>query len=400
MVESGAMSSAPASTTSSTPILDRLAPLPAPEKPSRRSHIAAAVIWVLLAFALVLASQVWLPADVVVNWFAQIMQGSDAGDLSVWVFLLHLGTLALAFFLTVAVHEAAHALVGVGVGFHFNSLRVGRLQFDRPFRISLYQGTGTGAGGWASLIPAKHDQLRARAIAMLLAGPASNLLTVAALVWLPFAKGIFAAQLLYLSAFLGVVNLIPFRSRVVYSDGGRVLMLLANRARGERWLAMLKLVDELWRGVAPAAMTKEFVAKAVALEDESPDTVSAHAVAHAVAFWTRNDGEAARTLEVCLRHAALAAPVQRQALMSTAATFQARRRQRVDLAEQWQAELPANLEHPWTRAWGEAAIPKGDLAGVRQKLAEIEELARKWPNEAVRTILQRSLERWRAELGE
>ena len=73
-----------------------------------------------------------------------------------------------------------------------------------------------------------------RAIAMLLAGPVSNLVCVCLLVLLPFSKGMFSALFIYISLLLGVMNLVPFRGRAVVSDGGRILMLLRNRARGER----------------------------------------------------------------------------------------------------------------------------------------------------------------------
>lgn len=387
--------------SSATPILDRQAPLPAPEKRAKM-QAAMLVIWFGAILAVAVAYQFWHPPWVraLAHWCWRIGQQMAPKEVTMLSVLLYLGSLVLAFFLSTGIHESAHALVGAAVGFRFNSLRVGPVQFDRPFRVSLYRGRKTGSGGWASLFLVKHDKLIARACVMLLAGPASNLVSVAVLSWLQ-VKGGFAAQFVYISLFVGVMNLIPFRSRAVYSDGGRVLMLLESRARGERWLAMLKLLDEMRRGVEPLAMTREFIAKAVALEDKSPDTIVAHALAHAVAFWTRNDEEAARTLEVCLRHAAMAAPIQRQGLISGAVAFQARRRKRVDMAEQWQAELPTKTEQPWTQPWGEAAILEGksDIAGARAKLDEIEAMVRKSPNEAVRIILLRSLERWRGELA-
>lgn len=390
------------SRASETPILDRFAPMPAPEKRTFAVSIHQ-VMWFGAVTLVVALYQVWHPPllSEPVRWFWRAMQGLSP-DAS-WTgprLLLYAVSFVLAFFLSVGIHESAHALAGVAVGFRFNSLRVGPLQFDRPFRISLYRGRKTGARGWASLFLVTQDKLVARACAMLLAGPASNLVSAAVLIWLP-VTGSFAAQLTYVSLCIGVANLIPFRSRSVYSDGARVLMLLQNRARGERWLAMLKLMDEIRRGVEPSAMTQAFIAKAIALEDKSPDTISAHALAFAAAFWTRNDAEAARTLEVCLRHASMAAPIMRQGLISNAVVFQARRRKRVDLAEQWQRELPAKTQQPWTRPWGEAAIleGKGDTAAARAKLDEIETIAREWPNEAVRNMVLSSLDRWRGELS-
>jgi len=305
----------------------------------------------------------------------------------------------VAGFAAVALHEMAHAVAGVMVGFRFNSLRIGRLQFDRPFRISLYKGRGTGAGGWASLFPIKQDKLIWRAIAMLLAGPLSNLLSIAVLLALPYSKGPISAIFIYVSALLGLVNLLPFRRRAVYSDGGRILMLLQNQARGERWLAMLKLIEELRTG-PPEKMTPEFIAKAIAIEDQSPDTVTAHAIAFAAAFWQHKDEEAARMLETCLRHSNLAAPSQRQGLAVDAAVFQARRRRRVDLARQWVADLPPRTEFPWLRPRAEAAIleAQGNLEAARAKLDEVEKLINASPNQAIRQMSLRNVQRWKSEL--
>jgi len=313
--------------------------------------------------------------------------------------LLSLPLAFVAAFAAVAIHEMAHALVGVMAGFRFNSLRIGRLQFDRPFRISLYKGRGTGGSGWASLFPVKHDKLIWRAIAMVLAGPVSNLLSIAVLLALPYSKGAFSIIFIYVSAILGVVNLIPLRSRAVYSDGGRILMLLQNRARGERWLAMLKLIEELRTG-PPEKMTPEFIAKAIAIEDQSPDTVTAHALAYTAAFWAHRDDEAARMLEACLRHSSVAAPSQRQGLASDAAVFQARRRKRADLAQQWLADLPQKTEFPWLRPRAEAAIfeAQGNLDSARAKLDEVEKLISATPNQAIRQMSLRNLQRWKAEL--
>jgi len=367
-------------------------------KAARRS--IAILIWVLLVITFSLIFAFWPPSSL-----GSSMR--DIGESFAYMFpghstlsrLLVIPFAFLATFIAVAIHETAHAVVGVLAGFRFNSLRIGRLQFDRPFRLSLYKGRGTGSGGWASLFPVKQDKLLWRAIAMLLAGPLSNLLSIAVLLALPYSKGSFSVLFIYISALLGVMNLIPFRSRAVISDGGRILMLVQNRARGERWLAMLKLIQEMRSG-PPEQMTPEFIAKATAIEDNSPDTVVAHAIAYAAAFWQHKDDEAARLLETCLRHADLAAPSQRQGLASDAAVFQARRRRRIDLAQQWLAELPQKIEFAWLRPRAEAAIleAQGDLDGARTKLDEVEKLIGASPNQALREMSLRGVRRWKAEL--
>jgi hypothetical protein len=334
------------------------------------------------------------------RWIGAVMRQMSPQEWSGATAVFFVFSLLAASFVAIAIHELAHALVGVAVGFRFNSLRIGRLQFDRPFRISLYRGRGTGAGGWVSLFPVRQDGLVWRAIAMLLAGPVFNLISIYLLVLLPDPKGMFSASFIYISLLLGMINLVPFRSRAVISDGGRILMLLQNRRRGERWLAMLKLIEELRQGVPQENLSPEFLAKAVAIEDHSPDTFTAHALAYMAAFWQHKDDEAARALETCLRHSGLAAPTQRHAIITDAAVFQARRRRRIDLAEQWMADIPPKTEYPWMRPRCEAAVleARGDLPGALRKLDEMEKLVLAAPNQWVRETTLRGVRRWKAEL--
>ena len=386
---------------SPTPILDRLAPLPKAEGSMGSARLFLA-IWLALVGVAMMVAQFWHPPAIrrAAHSLTVILDRAFPGQWAPATFLWWPLQAILAIMLAIAIHEGAHSLVGVLAGFRFNSLRIGRVQFDRPFRISLYRGRGTGSGGWASLFPVKQDHLIARTVVMLLAGPCSNLLSVAAL-WLASGpRGSFSALFFLWSLVLGLINLIPFRSRAVFSDGGRILMLLQSRARGERWLSILKLVEELRTGVPFEDLSPAFVAKAVAIEDDSPDTVSAFALAYGVAFWGRRDDEAARALETCLRHCSLSAPVQRHALMSDAAVFQARRRRRPDLAQQWLSELPQRTEYPWIRLRVDAAIreAQGDPAGARQKLEEVETMLLAVPNQAMREIWLRGLRRWQTEL--
>ena len=97
----------------------------------------------------------------------------------------------------------------------------------------------------------------------------------------------------------------------------------------------------------------------------SPDAVSAHAIAYSAAFHQHQDVEAGHLLETCLRLSSCVAPAMREALMSDAAVFQARRRKRPDLAEQWLAAIPATSPQSWLRPRAEAAMleANGDFEG-------------------------------------
>jgi hypothetical protein len=387
--------------TSPTPILDRVIPLPKIEGRLRSSLVSIGIWWSFAAAfgaALIFWHNPFFAA--ILTWVGstvdRLFSNRNAGTPFLFAAYCFAGLFA-----AIAIHELGHALAGVAVGFHFNSLRIGPLQFDRPFRISRYRGKGTGAGGWASLLPVKQDHLILRTVTMLLAGPGSNLVSLCLLLLLPYTKGPGSLWFVYWSGLLGIFNLLPFRSRAVISDGGRILMLLRNRARGERWLAMLKLVEELRTGVPYEKLAPGFLAKAIAIEDNSPDTVVAYALAYGAAFWQRKDDEAARALETCLRHSSLASPSQRQGLMTDAAVFQARRRKRVDLAQQWLADVAEKGEYPWMRPRGEAAIleAEGDIAGALKRLDEIEKMILAFPNQALREISLNGLRHWKSELS-
>ena len=100
------------------------------------------------------------------------------------------------------------------------------------------------------------------------------------------------------------------------------------------------------------------------------------------------------------RYAGHAAPALREGLMSDAAVFQARRRKRPELAEQWLAGIPASTPHRWFRSRAEAAIreAKGDIPGALEKLTEVEAAILAFPESGQRETLRRLLERWKTEL--
>ncbi len=298
------------------------------------------------------------------------------------------------------VHESGHVLVGLCAGFRFSSMRVSRIQFDRRFRVSISRGRGIGASGSASMMPIKSDKLVPRAIAMVLAGPIANFATGYAVLLLPVTKGFFSGGFIFCSIFGGAANLMPFRHRSMPSDGTRLLSLLRNPAPAERSLALAKLNDDVHNGVPPGSLSPDFLAKALAVRDASLDTVVAHSIGYAVAWWQHDDAAAAQALETCLAHSGNVPTEVRHIVMSDAAVFQARRRKRVDLAEEWLEMIPQGTKFPGLRLRVEAAIleARGDFDGALKKLEEVEMLFLGIPDEALREINVRFLRRWRTEL--
>lgn len=386
---------------SPTPLLDRLAPLPPPVSPGSGSRIIVGVsIGLVIAISAILKA--WDPpfARSLRLWismhFAQMFEGHRTGA---ELFLVGC-SVVVAGFAVVVVHEAGHVLGGLAAGFRFHSMAIGPIKLDRSFRVSRHRGSLAWSGGWVGMFPVKRDHLRLRALVLVLAGPVSSLLWGCAVFLLPFSKGPASAVFILGSILGGLIELLPIRSRAVAFDGWRILRLLRNREWSDRWLALMTLSADLQDGVLPEALPAHDLAKAVAVRDDSIDTVSAHAIAYSAAFHQHKDTEAGQMLETCLRYSSHAAPALREALMSDAAVFQARRRKRVDLAEQWLAVMPASM--PWLRTRVEAAIleGRGDVEAASRKLDHYEDtiLSLPLPSEVQRDMLLRAARRWKSEL--
>ncbi|MBS1804271.1 MAG: M50 family metallopeptidase [Acidobacteria bacterium] len=145
----------------------------------------------------------------------------------------------LVIFLTICLHEAAHACVGLALGMKLRTFVVGPFQWrirDGRWTYRFVPAGFLSFGGSTGIVSAKPNQSRWVEIAMISAGPLSNLiagllavfLTVSArdqqweLYWEPTA--FFA--LVNIVTF--TINLVPFRPEALYSDGARIFQLLSG----------------------------------------------------------------------------------------------------------------------------------------------------------------------------
>jgi hypothetical protein len=209
---------------------------------------------------------------------------------------------------------------------------------------------------------------------MLLAGPLANFLSGFLLLVLPIHKSLVSGSFILISFFLGITNLLPFRHARSTSDGMRLLILLWKPARHERWLALAQIGESRRDGAAIQQLSRDLIAAVTQERDKSPETILAHWLAYVVAFDDHKDCEAAEFLETCLKYSGLAPPSVREALIANAGIFQAERRRRTDLAEQWLKELPEKLHVPYRRLMVEGAILEAqeNFQAALHKVHEIE----------------------------
>lgn len=382
-----------------TPILDRQIPVPLPPNNGRRTHLWRLFLGMLVGAAIGLTS---LITD---NSFLHGLTGSLSRAVNQ---LTPLGFL-LAFFVcqyvVIVVHEMGHLIFGLCAGLQFNFVSFGPLLINRDFKASLHWKQRSGAGGLTSMVPNGNHRLRWRLLFMIVGGPMANLTSaaVAAMTYKPHS-GNFSAVLgvfLWLSVFTGLFNLVPFRSISILSDGKRIWLLLLNKKKGERWLSNTLLATALINGDRPRDFDKEMLKSAVSFTDNSPDTVSAHALAYMAAFDAHQDDQAARFLETCLAYCKFAAPSGREGLFISAAIFQARRRRHVELAEQWLAAVPVKTHIPGIRSQAEAAIleAQGKIEDALAKLDESKAASATIAQPSMRTLSLASIERWKNELS-
>ena len=206
---------------------DMVAPAPPPRIPGDGTHKLVDA----LALILQVGGTIWL-MNLYSRWgYEQRLPfARGAESLIQWVVVI----LAAVF-----IHESAHALFGIALGMRLRAFFIGPFQFRvhegrwkfdfRPTQILAFSGA-------AGLIPVNPDQSRWDEVAMIAAGPLSNLITgaVAAAmaysaldhVWWPFWE--YFALFATVSLVGGIVNLIPFRPESLYSDGARILQLFRH----------------------------------------------------------------------------------------------------------------------------------------------------------------------------
>jgi hypothetical protein len=150
-----------------------------------------------------------------------------------------LTVIALVLLITVVLHEAAHAGVGVAFGMKLRAFAIGPFQWrirDGRWKYLFVPAGVLSLGGSTGIVPSNPHQSRGVEISMIAAGPLINLfagllsawLTVSAhgrsweRFWEPLA--FFATVNLVTCA----VNLVPFRPDALYSDGARIYQLLSG----------------------------------------------------------------------------------------------------------------------------------------------------------------------------
>ena len=328
------MSGAPAASSSTTPYLDRLLPLP----PTNAMY--ARITWWRVALLLL--------------------------SLTVGVFRV----LCVLWILQILIHELGHLIGGLLVGEQFNYIRVGPFQIDHSRKITWRWTLGEVLSGGTSTLPVARSALRWKFLTSIAAGPAANIISGwFVLKFMPQQPSLLAGfcQLFVGAAFLfGFVNLLPFGDHGRMLDGLRMWVLLFSKARRERMISLLCLVADVKQGKQVRSLDGYSLDRWASVSDSAGEQVIANWAAYRGA---KDQESAGQYLDTCLAASSATTPDFRTELIMEAAQFQAVRRNRLDLAREWLAEDQSDKPR-FTRFWAEtiSSSAKASSTGLSPRL--------------------------------
>ena len=256
----------------STPVLDVFRPLP----PQTKESLSAGEYF--LASSLAILTLVALPS---LRAVVEIAPGYWAALIPV------IAALSAGF-----AHEMGHILAGWLSGFRPKQIKIGTLHLGRHARCGEPYCGDVITLGAAVLEPRVSDQddatLRRRLLFLMLGGPLASILLAGALeialyvvpAWISLSLsacmwGPHFPALMAIAASLPDVN-----RRGIFSDGARLLMLLRNDAKAERWLSNIRCQIALNQGRHPRDWDQACVARAAAVSDDSRDAYVARWLAY------------------------------------------------------------------------------------------------------------------------
>lgn len=301
----------------STPVLDVFRPLP----PQTKDGLSAGEYF--LVSSLVILTLVGMPG------FRSLVETSS-GAFPFWAILLLPVAAALV---AGAVHEIGHFAASFFAGFRVTQIRVGPVYLGKNPRCGEpYCGDVLTLGPWVfeSRANSQAALLRRRLMVLVLGGPLASLLLALLLeLTLILAQPSFLAGFALqigaaFSALLGVAALLPdVNRRGNFSDGARLLMLLKNNEKAERWLSNILCQTALNQGRHPRDWNEGSVARAAAVNDDSRDAFVSRWLAYLWAAERQDITCATKYLEGALESLKFATPRLRDHLFLEAAVFQA-----------------------------------------------------------------------------
>ena len=315
---------------STTPYLDRQIPLPGPNP-----KYAKLKWWQALLFAPLLLVEIFRV-----------------------LFLLYL--------LHILLHEIGHVIAGLTVGDQFCSIRIGPFEIDRARKVSWHWGWNSIFSGSANTLPTKRSGLNWKYFIFVLGGPLANLSSAFLMLLFMVQKasllGAWGQLFVVVGAIIGVTNLAPTQQYGQMSDGIKLWILLFNKPKRERLMAIRVWFADRKQGRGGDSFKGYSIEKWSSLNDGD----AAQVIANWAAYVQSNDAEQTGIfLENCLAQCSSTTHDFRDILILEAANYQISRRNRIDLAQEWlrvYKPKKMGIGHLWVEALILRSLKQFDLA--------------------------------------
>ncbi|WP_158535095.1 M50 family metallopeptidase [Acaryochloris thomasi] len=282
-------------------------------------------------------------------------------------------------YVSVLIHELGHFFLGWLNGAELDRFAVGKFIWVRTSQgMKFHRMRRRFVAGFVGISPRSMHCLRRKLLFLMAGGPiASFLLFLIGVIplFLPELMNryhlIWWFTLISMSNFyIAVFNLIPRRSGYITTDGRKILDLLQNNLQGQRSLAFHRFHINLKQGIRPRDIDPNIIKPLLAV----PETSMAHISSLLIAYhMTLDQGElqqAGDYLDQILSMAIYFPELMRASLLLEGTFFEARIRQRSDLARQWFDQIQETIlieEHTLLRAEAALLLAEGNTEAAEGK---------------------------------
>ncbi|MFW5760256.1 MAG: M50 family metallopeptidase [Cyclobacteriaceae bacterium] len=207
--------------------------------------------------------------------------------------------LILAFFISIAIHEAGHLLIGKVQKFDFYMFVVGPLLWKMENKRLIFKWNKdlNIFGGLTYCIPKNEINLRKKFLWYIAGGPIASLLFAGIMYWLMQTTSpdritnlaeLFVQDVFKLHAFISMMiflgSVIPVRSGGFKSDGGRIITLMQNNVKAKIELFLITTHAYLGAGTRPADLQIAAIEQYLSENKNDHYTINCHYYLYLVHF--------------------------------------------------------------------------------------------------------------------
>ncbi len=174
----------------------------------------------------------------------------------------------IAFYLQLILHEGGHLVFGLITKYDFQSFRVGSLMIVKnEGKLKFKKFSLTGTGGQCIMIPPDFVNGKIPYVLYNAGGAIFNI--VSSLLFMVIISKFneneyflkFAIYFIFFGIILGLVNIIPFKSKLISNDGKNILAISKSKSAEESFWRMLKVHALLNEGIRVKDMPDELFLK-------------------------------------------------------------------------------------------------------------------------------------------